>query len=88
MSEITTENNSFIAEQTKSILMFLANVKPNFIQEVWGTSHLTQHFEEKLQGFVSNEPKGYRTFDVMVRFMLELDHGNLKMLTRYIVANH
>ena len=88
MSEIKTENNSFIADQTSSILMFLANVKPNFIQEVWGNSHLTKHFEDKLDGFVSREPRGFRTFDVMVRFMLELDGKNLSMLTRYIVANH
>jgi len=70
------------------VIRFIHNVRPRFIYEIWGDSHLTQHFEDKLAGLVARDKDHYRTRDVMVRFMSELDNVNMAKLAEHIDKYH
>ncbi len=77
---------------TQSI-MFMNNVKTDFIEETWkGDEHIIDHLNDKLDGYVVQSKKdtgrGFRTREVMARFITELDDKNRLLLGNYIIKNH
>ena len=76
----------------EGLVMFLSNVKPDFIKDTWGFndehSTLSLHLETKLQAMVNKEDKGYRTIGVMAKFFFELSGDNRTKLFDYIIKNH
>ena len=71
-----------------SMLRFLTWNEADFIEQIWGGTHLQQHFEDKLKGLVAQDKSMYRSYNVMVRFIGELDNTNLELLYDYIIKTH
>lgn len=66
-----------------SVILFLFN-NHNFVEDVWGGTHLEKHLGGKLEGFVER----HGNLGGMVSFLAELDSENLKKIEEYIKEKH
>lgn len=57
----------------------------DFVDQVWGDSGLKDHIQSKLRGYIGD---GYMDAKVLMKFVRELDTGNMQKLYRYIAEHH
>ncbi|MFA5153856.1 MAG: hypothetical protein WC554_14995 [Clostridia bacterium] len=67
---------------------WLYNVHYNFVEEIWGKTHIANHFNEKWQGILSRSKEDYASPNSLMKFVRELDDENRKMLYEYIIEKH
>ena len=72
-----------------SMTHFLYYAQPEFIDDIWGENPMfANHMKEKLVHAMDNENTDYMSPGVLMRFVRDLDAGNMDMLYNYIVDTH
>jgi hypothetical protein len=67
---------------------WLYNVRPNFIEEAWGKTHIGNHLRDKFSGILKKSETNYIDPNCLMIFFRELDDENRKMLYEYIIEKH
>ena len=72
-----------------SMTHFLYYAQPEFIDDIWGDNPMfANHMKEKMANGMDREDTDYMSPSVLMRFVRELDTGNMRMLYDYIIDNH
>ena len=76
----------------EGLVMFLSNVRPNFIKDVWGFNDehttLSLHLVQKLNDLIEEDGRGFATIGVMAYFFFELSAYNRTKLFDHIIEHH
>lgn len=64
------------------------NFNYDFIEKVWGGTHLEAHLKSKLKNFVDRQGVGYTNAQAIMDFIMDLSNDHKEKLFAYINENY
>ncbi len=88
--KLGTEIQDNLNPSLTQVVDFLTGVKENFIEEAWkdNSDDLVSILKGQLDIYVDQSEKGYKSQEVMTKFIVYLNDDNRKILGNYIIKNH